>query len=137
MHLFVYNNLRKGCDKHHLLRMSEYKGTYVTEGLYYMVATKEAPLITTVALHTGPPITIVGEVYDITTNILTLLDTQDTDHSRHVIRVRNSHTSFSAFIYVLTNRERINAIRHDEVKYPCVLHGDWTRQQRLESSNVR
>jgi gamma-glutamylcyclotransferase (GGCT)/AIG2-like uncharacterized protein YtfP len=158
MHLFVYNNLRKGCDKHHLLGMSEYKGTYVTEGLYYMVASipeypedaadarqhwkniraPTQPMISTVALHGMFPTTIVGELYDVRADILTLLDTQEflADHTRYVTRIRNKYQSISAFIYVLTDRNKINAIRTNDWNYPSVLHGDWTRLKCLESSIV-
>ena len=111
MKVFVYGTLKKGFGNHHLLKDASYLGTHITEPKYTMYSMDGFPAVSPIGTTR-----IIGEVYEITTEILEDLDRLEGYpgwYSRETIITKYE----PAYIYLMPNLE--NTYR------PIVESGEW------------
>jgi gamma-glutamylcyclotransferase (GGCT)/AIG2-like uncharacterized protein YtfP len=136
MLVFVYGSLLSGLGNHHV--MMNAKGTFITIGKscnkFYLTGRtdKEFPYMTDIPLHsTQTSKNIVGEVYEVTDEGLTILDVLEDypiEYNRHLIDVKDSQSEkvFNCYAYFLENEKIMEDIKSQfGIKYVDVLEGNW------------
>jgi gamma-glutamylcyclotransferase (GGCT)/AIG2-like uncharacterized protein YtfP len=161
MLLFVYGTLRKGMKNHELLMSNNqiYKGLATTVEPYYMVAeyTSEIdefadgrsfvyptrslshPYIIQNTINIGKTyysVIITGELYDISDNIIQILDIHEgcpTVYVRENIKITIDDIPMEVYAYILNNKNIINDICSCNTLYDPVLIGDWIKYSELNT----
>jgi len=109
--VFVYGTLRRGEENHQLLAGGRLLGIMVTDNIFTMIDLGDYPAV----LQHGVS-AIVGEVYDISTDILTSIDILE-ECPDYYQRIRIETPFGRAWIYVLT--------RIPDIAASVIEGGDW------------
>lgn len=114
--VFVYGSLRRGMGNHRFLRDSQFVGTTVIEDMFRMISLGVFPGL----IREGDPRQIVGEVYQVTDQVFSSLDSLE-GHPRFYKREQVDTPIGEAWVYVLPDDYQDN----DPVE--C---GDWVEHKR-------
>ena len=138
-HIFVYGTLRRGQVNHYLLRdmSASYVGDFATAKAYYMIGLRSLayPYVIEdyMGVDSGP---VYGEVYSISEEGIAFLDRLE-GHPHNYIREEvdlvNRDGELKAHMYILRNKELIDAVKKDlGGRFLAVEGNDWGKFVKKE-----
>lgn len=150
--VFVYGSLLRGLCNSHLLRTSRLlqPGARTQDSAFVLIDSGEAEgypfAIKSQELPGAPATSLLGEVYEVTDSVLASLDKLEEHpnvYQREEIQYIGGSTCSTAWMYILHDRAKLDAIRDDvpqwdrQARYPLVQPlGDWRLYHHVARGNL-